>query len=159
MGAELGGDDVADRRRGLFRRIAVAVPELAEQTHRRNGRKALAEALHAPAFVVHANWQRRLALPLDIRGELRELLGIFVVAREQDHRARRRVTHAAAIFVDERGAEHVHHHRPRRQPYFSHSRMTVAKATPFSSESETCAEVMPRFFSRAPSASENSSTG
>src|SRR5207249_9802524 len=105
------------------------------------------------------NWQRRLALPLDIRGELRELLGIFVVAREQDHRARRRVTHAAAIFVDERGAEHVHHHRPGRQSYFSHSRMTVAKATPFSSESETWADVTPLPFRNFRKASENSSTG
>src|SRR5712692_8193476 len=66
---------------------------------------------------------------------------------------------ALAVFVGQHRAQHIDDHGPRRQSYFSHSRMTVAKATPFSSESETWAEVMPRFFSRALSGSENSSTG
>jgi hypothetical protein len=44
---------------------------------------------------------------------------------------------ARDVFVGERRADDIDDDRARRQPYFSHSRMTVAKATPFSSESET----------------------
>ena len=50
---------------------------------------------------------------------------------------------ALAVLVGQHRPEHVDHHGPLRQSYFSHSRMTVAKATPFSSESETWADVTP----------------
>src|SRR5689334_15270135 len=66
---------------------------------------------------------------------------------------------ALAIFVGEHRPEYVDDDRPRRQPYFSHSSITVAKATPFSSDKETCALVTPLVFSNFWSASENSSTG
>src|SRR5207237_8926685 len=121
--------------------------------------EALAERRRAPAFVVHADGQRGLALPFDIGGEGGELLGVFVIAREEHHRARRGMADALAVFVGQHRAEHIHHHRPGRQPYFSHSRITVAKATPFSSESETWALVTPLVFSNFCNASENSSTG
>ncbi len=146
MRTELRGDDVADRSGGFLRRIAIAVPQLAQRAHRRDGGEAVAKALHAAAFVIHADRQHRLTLPLDIGGQRGELVRVFVVAREEDHRARRRMAEARAIFVGERGAEHIHHHRPGRQPYFSHSRMTVANATPRSSESETWAVVTPFAF-------------
>ena len=137
MRAELRRDDVADGGRGLARHVAVAVPELAERAHRRDGSEALAEALHATTLVVDAYRQRRLALALDIGGQLRQLLRVLVVAREENHGARRRMANALAVLVGEHRAEYVDDHGPGRQPYFSHSRMTVAKATPFSSESET----------------------
>src|SRR5678815_5590394 len=49
--AELGGDDVADRRGGLAPLLPVAVPELAQMAHRRDEGEAFLEALHPPALV------------------------------------------------------------------------------------------------------------
>src|SRR5438105_11156527 len=159
MRAELGCNHVADRGGKLARLFAVAVPLFAQRAHRRDRGEALLEALHPPAFVVHAYRQRRLPLPFDIGGERGKLLGVFVIAREENHRARRGMADALAVFLGQHRAEHIHYHRPGRQPYFSHSRITVAKATPFSSESETWALVTPLVFSNFCNASENSSTG
>jgi len=141
--AELGGNDVADRRGRLPGGVAVAIPQLAERAHRRDGAEAGAEALYPSAFVVDAHRQRGLALALDVCRQGGELLGALVIAREEDRGASGGMPNAAHIVVGQRRAEHVHHDRPERQPYFAHSRMTVAKATPRSSESETCAEVTP----------------
>src|SRR3989442_1542626 len=157
--AELPGDDIADRRRGLARRIAVAVPQLAERAHRRDGGEALTKALHATTLVVDAHRQRGLPLTFDIGGQQRQLLRVLVVARKQDHRARGRVPDTRAVLVGQHGPEYIDDHGPGRQSYFSHSRMTVAKATPFSSESETWADVTPLPFRNFRKASENSSTG
>src|SRR5438128_1880202 len=159
MRAELGCNHVADGGRGLARHVAVAVPELAEHAHRRDGGEALAEALHATTLVVDAHRQRRLALALDIGGQLRQLLRVLVVPREENHRSRRRMADALAVLVGEHRAEHIDDHGPGRQPYFSHSRMTVAKATPFSSDNEMWADVTPLPFRNFRKASENSSTG
>ena len=143
VGAELGRDDVADRAGGLFGEITVAIPQSSERAHRRNGGEALAKALHAPALVIDAHRQRRLAQPLDVRGERGELFRVFVVASEENHRPRCRVANALPVLVGQHRAEDVNHQGPGLQPYFAHSRMTVAKATPRSSDSETCAEVTP----------------
>src|SRR5688572_11079949 len=66
---------------------------------------------------------------------------------------------AREVVLAKRRADHVHNRRPGRQPYFSHSSMTVAKATPFSSLSERWAEVTPLLFSSFCRASLYSSTG
>src|SRR5207253_1050857 len=60
--AELGCDDVADGARHLAALLAVAVPEFAELSHRRDQREAFLEALHPAALVVYADRQLRLAL-------------------------------------------------------------------------------------------------
>ena len=65
-----------------------------------------------------------------------QLLGVLVVAREQDHRAGRGMAQPLAVVVGERRPDHVDHRRAERQPYFSHSRITVANAMPRSSVSD-----------------------
>src|SRR4029078_2426997 len=91
--------------------------------------------------------------PLDLLGQRGELGAILEIAREQDDRAGRGMGQALAVVVGESRADDVDHRRTRWQPYFSHSRMTVANATPFSSDSETWVLVMlflsRRFFSAA----------
>ena len=77
--AELGRDDVADGRGRLARRLAVAVPELAELPHRRNRRETFAKALHSPALVVDADRQRRLAQALQVLAQGEQLLRILIV--------------------------------------------------------------------------------
>src|SRR2546428_12182690 len=89
MGGKLRGDDVGGAARRLARRLAVAVPEPAELSHRRNRRETFAKSLYSPALVVDADRQRRLAQPLDVLGERAQLLWILVVARKQDHGADR----------------------------------------------------------------------
>ncbi|VZR45944.1 Uncharacterised protein [Escherichia coli] len=65
-----------------------------------------AEALHAAAFVVHAD-QQVGAHGLDRGGEFQQLRAVLPVAREQDHAARERVRQPAAIGRGERRAGDV----------------------------------------------------
>src|SRR5690606_40460366 len=62
---ELGARNVAERAGGAAREVAVPVPEPAELAHRRQRGESGAKALHAPALVIHADGQRRLACALD----------------------------------------------------------------------------------------------
>src|SRR5205807_1925238 len=55
--------------RRLARRAALAVPPPTELAHRGDRGKAVAKPLYAPAFVVDADRQRRLAQALDVPGE------------------------------------------------------------------------------------------
>src|SRR3982074_1478056 len=56
---ELGPDHVGRRARRVPPLLTVAVPEPPELAHRWNRAEALAKALHAAAFVVDADRQRR----------------------------------------------------------------------------------------------------
>ncbi len=67
---ELRSDDIGDGPRRVARCAAVAIPQAPELAHRRNGREALAEALHPATLVVDADRQRGLAQPLHILAEL-----------------------------------------------------------------------------------------
>ena len=53
------------------------VPDAAR---RRQAREALAEALHAPALLVHRDDQRRGACGVDVRHQRTQLRGVLVVA-------------------------------------------------------------------------------
>src|SRR4051812_4937327 len=121
--------------------------------------EAGAESLDAPAFMIHADRQRRLAQPLDLLAQRRQLLGRFVVAAEKDHAARGRVREAPPVVIGQRQPYYVDHRRAGRQPYFSHSRITVAKATPLSSERDRWEEVTPLLSRRDRRAAEYSRTG
>src|SRR5438094_9318459 len=66
---------------------------------------------------------------------------------------------ALAGLVGQRGTDYVDDHRPERTLYFSHSRITVAKATPRSSDNETWACRIFFCFSKACNGFENPSTG
>src|SRR5947209_4217035 len=61
VGGKLRGDDVGGAARRLARRLAVAVPEPAELSHRRNRRETFAKSLYSPTLVVDAERQRRRA--------------------------------------------------------------------------------------------------
>ena len=66
---KLRGDDVGGAARRLARRAALAVPPPTELAHRGDRGEAVAKPLYAPAFVVDADRQRRLAQALDVLGE------------------------------------------------------------------------------------------
>src|SRR2546425_13249969 len=66
---------------------------------------------------------------------------------------------ALAVLVGQRGTDYVDDHRPERTLYFSHSRITVANATPRSSDNETWACRICFCFRRSSSSLENCSTG
>src|SRR5437763_1605030 len=83
---------------------------------------------HPAALMVHANGQRRFPHPFDLLAERGQLLGRLVIPREKNDRARGGMRETATVVVGQREAEDIHHRRARRQPYFSHSRITVAKA-------------------------------
>ena len=104
-GAQLGGEDVAGRARGLegahgagaAAAGAVVHPHLAEHAHRRQrGEAVAAEALDATAFVVDADEQVG-ADRLHLGDQLGQLDAVAPVAREQDDAARERMGEAAPI--------------------------------------------------------------
>src|SRR5438552_12746475 len=64
-----------------------------------------------------------------------------------------------AVLVGQRGTDYVDDRRPERTPYSSHSRITVANATPRSSDKETWERRMFLFRRRSSSSLENCSTG
>jgi len=114
-GAQFAGEHIA-RRRGrvgggeraaALPRFAVLHPQLAKGAHGRQlGEAVAAKALHAPAFVVHAD-QQVAAHRLDGGGEVEQLGTAFPVAGEQDDPADQRVRQAAAVAGGERRASHV----------------------------------------------------
>src|SRR3546814_175598 len=68
----------------LFGLLGMLVPNPAEFAHGWNAGKALAETLHATAFMVYRNQQWRLANLVDAFGQRLELGWIDVVAGKQD---------------------------------------------------------------------------
>src|SRR5438445_9928972 len=77
--SQLRGDDVGVAARRLARRLAVAVPELAELSHRRNRRETFAKSLYSPALVVDPDRQRRLAQAFPVLTQGEQLLRILIV--------------------------------------------------------------------------------
>src|SRR6266446_5126156 len=67
-------DAVGGAARRLARRLAVAVPELAELSHRRNRRETFAKSLYSPALVVDADRQRRRAQAFQVLTQGEQLL-------------------------------------------------------------------------------------
>ena len=102
----VGGAQRAAAGRG-FGTLAVVHPHCAQRRHWRQMRKAVgAKALHAPAFVVHAN-EQVVTHSFDGAGQFQQLGAVVPVARKQDHAAGQRVRQAAAVGVAERGAGDV----------------------------------------------------
>src|SRR6185503_14308230 len=121
----------------------IAVPELAQLAHGGNGRKAVAEALHAPAFVVHGDDERRHAQLADRVRELDELQRRGEIAREEDDAAHLRMLQPLDVVGRELEAGDVDEHGT--QPH-SPSSTTNATATPLSSVREMWAVFTPSFF-------------
>src|SRR5256885_1881696 len=99
VGGKLRGDDVGGAARRLARRLAVAVPELAELSHRRNRRETFAKALYSPALVVDAGRQRRLAQAFQVLAQGEQLLRILIVPGKQNPPACRWMPEALAVLV------------------------------------------------------------
>src|SRR5262249_4064032 len=88
----------------------------------------------APALVVDADRQRRLAQLLDLVGQGQELLHVLEIAGKQDHAARGRVAEAPAVVVGPGPAGPGQHPPPEGRAYLSDSMVTGANAMPRSSE-------------------------
>ena len=84
-GAQLGRHEPAARRRppssARSRSSSYSLPERAQ---RRQAEERLAEALHAAAFLIDGDEQRRLANRVDLGNQRRELLEAREIALEQD---------------------------------------------------------------------------
>ncbi len=142
VGLQLATDHEAAAARGGERLRGIAVPELAQLGHRRDGREAVAEALHAAALVVGGDQELRRAQLADRVRELDQLQRCREVAGEEDHAAHLRVLQALDVVGVELEAAHVHHHGSQPHGAFP-SRTTKAMATSSSSVSEMCARTTP----------------
>lgn len=110
-GAQLGGQDVADRGGDLGREQHVAIPQIAEPAHRRQHREAVgAEPLDAAAFVIDRD-QDVLAHRADRVGQRAQLRAVFEMPREQDHAAGVRMRKAPRIVARQGRADDVEHDR------------------------------------------------
>ncbi len=112
--AQFRGEHVADRLRQFERVFGIRIPRRAQFAHGGQHGKALAKALHAAAFVIDRDQQRRLAHGMNLARQFRELIGRAVVARKQDHAADQRMREAPAVVGGKLGARDVEHHRPER---------------------------------------------
>ena len=82
-------------------------PELAQSAHRRQvGETVGAKALHAPAFVVHAD-QQVAPHAFDLGAQGTELRAAFPVASKQDDPAGERVPEALAVRSSQPGAGNI----------------------------------------------------
>src|SRR5438045_3380556 len=73
---------------GLRERIvSIDIVRLTERAHRRNTRKSTPETLHASAFMVDADQQRRRPQRADIARKFQQLRPGHVVARKKDRTA------------------------------------------------------------------------
>ena len=112
---QLGGEHVARAARGFERCDMVALPEAPQAAHRRNAREAIGtKTLHPTAFMIDRDDQRRAAQRMDLGGQRQQLFRVAEVAREQDHAADQRVEQPLALFIRERKACDIEHHRPQR---------------------------------------------
>ncbi len=104
------GDTVLERR--LVRGSRIAVPLLAERPHRRYRREPVsAKPLHAPAFVVDGNEQRR-PQRADRSGQAAQLDRSFEVALEEDYAANPRIGKPRTIAFSQRQSFDAQHDRP-----------------------------------------------
>ena len=104
-GAQFAGEHIARRggrvgggeRAAALPRFAVLHPQLAKGAHGRQlGEAVAAKALHAPAFVVHAD-QQVVTHRLDGTGQCQQLGAVLPVAGKQDHAAGQGVGQTAAV--------------------------------------------------------------
>ena len=114
-GAQLGTQHITRSRSGIGgtqraaagAALAILHPHLAQGAHGGQVGEAVgAKALHAAAFVVHAN-QQVGPHGLDVAAQGGELGTVLPVATEQDDTAGERVGQAAAVSRSQRGAGHV----------------------------------------------------
>ncbi len=113
-GAQLGRHEPTAGAGRLQREIAVLVVEPSELAKRRQPEERLAEALHAPAFLIDGHEQRRLTNGMDLGGELRELLDALEVTREQDDAAHERRREPLALVRGKGLAAQIDHQGTQR---------------------------------------------
>ncbi len=126
MVGKLARDRGADPVRFPRRPGDIAIPSLAQRAHRRDRGEALAKALHAPAFMVDADQELRVAHAPDRCRQRRELRRRRVVPREQDHAAGRRMRQAGAVGRRQFEPLDAVHHGAERQRSHGASRFPAA---------------------------------
>ncbi len=143
---QLAADHEAAAARGGQSLRGVAVPELAQRAHRRDGGEAVAEALHAAALVVDRDQQVRRPQLADRMRELDQLQRCGEIAREEDHAAHLRMLQALDVVGCQLEPADVDHDRSQPHRASFPSRTTKATATPPSSLNERWNSVTPIFF-------------
>ncbi len=117
-GQQLGSHQPSERARHRQPLLCIGIEALADPPQRRQGRETLAKTLHAAAFVVDRDQQRRAAHRSNLSHQRAQLCAIDVVAREQDHAAHERMRQHLAIFGAELGAGDIDHQRAQRHEAF-----------------------------------------
>ena len=80
MRAQLGGKHIAGITRQRFCGSSIFLPGFSQFAHRGYGGKAVAKALHAPAFMIHRDQQGGGAQCMYLSGESGKLRGRFEIA-------------------------------------------------------------------------------
>ena len=94
--------------------LRVRIPDFAKRSHRRNAGEAFAKPLHASAFVIDSDQQRRRFKCVDLGSQRGQLRRIAVIAGEQNHAAHQGMGQALAVLIREFGACNIEHQRAQR---------------------------------------------
>jgi hypothetical protein len=85
---------------------------LANGGHRWQTGKAFTKALNAPPFMVNSYQQVWLSQGMNLAAQRLYLAGSFKITAEQNHTADQRMLQNLFLFLTQRGAEQIDHHRP-----------------------------------------------
>src|SRR5690349_11488208 len=127
MRAEFGRHEPAHRARERHALLRIDVEFMTDAAQGRQGREAGAEPLNAAAFLVHGHDERRRTDGMDVGDQPGELVGVGVVAREQDDAAHERMAQDFAVLGRELETGDIDHQWPkghRRRLYFLSSTAT-----------------------------------
>ena len=113
--AQFRGHDITDFARQRPGTLWMRIMDPPQRPHRRQTREALAETLHAPAFLIGRDQKRRRLERADLRGEAGKLCRALVIALKQDDAAHQRMREPPAVCIAERGAGHIQHQGAEHQ--------------------------------------------
>src|SRR3984885_3756633 len=107
--AQLRGHEPAEATRELKCGIGVEVKFVPDAACRRQQREAALEALHASAFLVDRNDERRCTRGVDVGAERGKLRVVNIIARKQDDAAHQRMAQELAVFATQLKTRHINH--------------------------------------------------
>ena len=113
MRPQFRGQHKADFMRQMPRMLRIGIPRTAEFAHGGNRGEAIAETLHAAAFMIDGDDERRAAQRMNFGGQAVQLFRPGIIARKQDDTACQRMLQPPAVVGNEFGAGYVEHDRAK----------------------------------------------
>src|SRR5579862_1502484 len=142
MRAQLSSHQPAHGAGRMDTRRPVRIEQLPDAARGRQAGESAAEALHPATLMIDGNEQGRTAHRVDAARQLQQLLGVCIIAREQDDATDERMREHVALFRQDRKSYQVDHQWPECHIIvtlaISPSAASAMPATPRAPYAETC---------------------